>query len=97
MISRWQFEMGLRTLLSLDMQELVDAGAIVDRDYAAWDAFKADPVRWMLTADDPTAHAVWTAIWRHRPLAGSVPPKPEPAPAEIINIAETRKKQKRRR
>jgi hypothetical protein len=25
MMSRWQFEMGLRTLLSLDMQELVDA------------------------------------------------------------------------
>jgi hypothetical protein len=30
----WQFEMAVFTLTRLDMQELVDAGAIDDRDYA---------------------------------------------------------------
>jgi hypothetical protein len=38
----WQFEMAVFTLTRLDMQELVDAGAIEDRDYATWDAFNAD-------------------------------------------------------
>jgi hypothetical protein len=38
MISRWQFETALWTLTRLDMQELVDAGAIEDRNYATWDA-----------------------------------------------------------
>ena len=32
MISRWRFETALRTLVKLDMQELVDAGGIVERD-----------------------------------------------------------------
>ena len=49
MMTRWQFETGLRALLVLDMQELVDAGAIADRDYAAWDAFHANRVEWFLT------------------------------------------------
>ena len=40
-----KFEMALRGLLALDMQELVDGGVIADRDYAAWDEFQADRVR----------------------------------------------------
>ena len=32
-----KFEMALRGLLALDMQELVDAGAISDRDYRVTD------------------------------------------------------------
>jgi hypothetical protein len=30
------------------MQELVDAGAIDDRDYVTWDAFNADRFKWFL-------------------------------------------------
>ena len=40
-----KFEMALRGLLALDMQELVDGGVIADRDYVAWDEFQADRVR----------------------------------------------------
>jgi hypothetical protein len=40
------FHTVLMTLMVLDQQELVDAGALADRDYEAWDAFKADPARW---------------------------------------------------
>ena len=59
-----KFELALRGLLALDMQELVDAGAIADRDYAAWDEFQADRVKWLL-AHPVEAQAVWLAIWRH--------------------------------
>jgi hypothetical protein len=66
MINLWQFETALWTLTRLDMQELVDAGAIADRDYATWDAFKADPVKWFLM-NPAKAPAVWKAIWLHKP------------------------------
>ncbi len=62
------FHTVLMTLMVLDQQELVDAGALADRDYEAWDAFKADPARWFLKADDEVAEAVWKAIWRRRAL-----------------------------
>jgi hypothetical protein len=58
-----RFEMALRGLVALDMQELVDASAIADRDYAAWDDFQADRVKWLLT-HPVEAPAVWLAIWR---------------------------------
>ena len=53
------FHTALMTLMMLDQQEPVDAGALADRDYKAWDAFKADPARWYLKADDAIAEAVW--------------------------------------
>jgi hypothetical protein len=62
------FHTVLMTLMVLDQQELVDAGALADRDYEAWDAFKADPARWFLKANDDIAKAVWKAIWRRRAL-----------------------------
>jgi hypothetical protein len=46
------FHTTLATLMVLDMQELVDARAIADRDYQAWDSFQADPARWFLKAND---------------------------------------------
>lgn len=58
-----KFELALHGLLALDMQELVDAGAIPDRDYAVWDGFQADRARWLL-AHPVQAQAVWLAIWR---------------------------------
>jgi hypothetical protein len=59
-----KFEMALRGLLALDMQELVDGGVIADRDYVAWDEFQADRVRWML-GHPVEAQALWLTIWRH--------------------------------
>jgi hypothetical protein len=66
------FHTVLMTLMVLDQQELVDAGALADRDYEPWDAFKADPARWFLKADDAIAEAVWKAIWRRRALEAMV-------------------------
>jgi hypothetical protein len=66
MMTLAQFEQALWGLKLLDMQELVDAGAIDDRDYQAWDRFSADRVTWLLM-NPARAPAVWQAIWRHRP------------------------------
>jgi hypothetical protein len=66
MIRLSEFEMALFALTRLDMQELVDAGAIADRDYAAWDAFHADRVTWLLM-NPAKAPAVWKAICAHEP------------------------------
>jgi hypothetical protein len=58
--------MALWTLKALDMHELVETGAIEDRDYKTWDEFKADPFNWFIM--HPTkAPAVWKAIWMHQP------------------------------
>jgi hypothetical protein len=64
MSPRSKFELALRGLLALHMQELVDGGVIADRDYVAWDEFQADRVKWML-AHPVEAQALWLAIWRH--------------------------------
>jgi hypothetical protein len=75
MISRWQFETALWTLTRLDMQELVDAGAIEDRDYTSWDEFKADPVKWFMT-HPAKADQVWRAVGGHKPSSQlSEPPQ----------------------
>ena len=66
MTNLWQFEMALFALTRLDIQELIDAGAIADRDYAAWDEFQADRVKWFLM-HPKSASAVWQAIWKHKP------------------------------
>jgi hypothetical protein len=81
------FHMALTTLMVLDMQELVDAGAIADRDYAAWDAFQADPARWFLKADDDVAAAIWKAVWRRRALDVMVGAAPE---SKVVSITRKR-------
>jgi hypothetical protein len=63
-----QFEQALWGLKLVDMQELVDAGAVADRDYQAWDRFEADRITWLLM-NPAKAPAVWKAIWGHRPKA----------------------------
>lgn len=87
MMNLWQFEMALWTLTYLDMQELVDAGAIADRDYAAWDEFKADPFKWFMM-HPAAAPAVWTAIWRHKPSSQMA--EPPQAQDNIVDIEQWR-------
>jgi hypothetical protein len=53
---------------ALDMQELVDSGAIEDRDYERWDKFQADRMTWLLM-NPAKAPSVWQAIWQHQPRA----------------------------
>ena len=61
------------------MQELVNVGAIADRDYPTWDEFQADRVKWLLT-HPVEAQWVWIAIWRHL--------KGEPRAIDITNVVE---------
>jgi hypothetical protein len=63
-----QFEMAVFTVTRLDMQELVNARAIDDRDYATWDAFNADRFKWFMM-HPAKAEAVWRAIWQHKPFS----------------------------
>jgi hypothetical protein len=63
----------LRALFTLEMYELVEAGAIIRDDYQTWRTFKIDPLRWFLIADDRTAQAVWRAIQRRRYGAAAAP------------------------
>jgi hypothetical protein len=63
-----QFEMAVFTVTRLDMQELVDAGAIDDRDYESWDAFCADRFKWFMM-HPAKAEAVWRAIRQHKPFS----------------------------
>jgi hypothetical protein len=63
MMTLWQFETALWWLRQLDMQELVDAGAIDERDSAAWEAFQADRVGWFLSHQG-NAECVWRAMLR---------------------------------
>jgi hypothetical protein len=60
-------------LAALDMQEAVDAALIAPDDLSEWNAFRADPLRWFLQADEATAHRVWRAMQRHIQLAELVP------------------------
>ena len=62
------FHTALLTMVVLERQELIDAGAIGATDHQAWMAFQNDPARWFLSAGDEASAAVWKAIWRRRPL-----------------------------
>ena len=87
MMNLWQFETALWTLKRLDMQELVDAGAIPDRDYETWDAFKADPITWFLI-NPGKAPGVWKAIWLHKPSSQLA--EPPRAADNIVDLEQWR-------
>jgi hypothetical protein len=91
MINRWSFQTALWRLTHLDMQELVDAGAIEDRDYATWDAFQYDPVGWFFQHPSK-ADAVWKAIGSHKPSSQMAEP-PQPMD-NIVNIEQLRGKKR---
>ena len=84
MIKRAQFDIALSNLYLLDMEELVAAGAIADRDYQAFDEFRADPFRWYLFATEEKAAAAWMAIRNHKP--GKTHPRDLPPPENVIRL-----------
>ena len=92
MTNLWQFEMALFALTRLDIQELIDAGAIADRDYAAWDEFQADRVKWFLM-HPKSASAVWQAIWKHKP--SSQLDEPPQTQDNVVDLKKVRRKEKR--
>lgn len=62
-----EFHNALRILASIDMRELVHAGAISGDDTGGWQSFRDNPWRWFIRADDDTATAVWRIIESRQP------------------------------
>lgn len=75
---RFQFDWLLWNLKLVDMQELVDHGAMADRDYQAWDAFCADRLGWYLSRPAPIADAAFKAILAHKSGKESATSPPPP-------------------
>ena len=71
------FHTALLTMVLLERQELIEAGAIGESDHHAWATFQCDPARWLLVPDHKTATAVWKAIWRRRALVVGIEPTAE--------------------
>ena len=83
------FHKSLRLLTTVDMQELVDAGVMLPDDRATWKAFRADPARWLLRANDDTAHAVWKAMQRHKRRGEMIFADEEPDVSELVHETAT--------
>ena len=61
-----EFHNALRILTSIDRHELEAAGAMEPGDDKAWTAFRGDPFRWFIRADDERAGKVWAIIERRQ-------------------------------
>lgn len=59
-----QFHNGLRVLLNLDRDELVQAGVIAPGDDDAWYEFAGCPFRWFIRAPDEKAGRLWQLMQR---------------------------------
>lgn len=61
------FANGLKILSSLDLHDL-EAAAVIDAgDAGAWADFSRNPYRWLLTASDHRAEALWSLIEQRQP------------------------------
>lgn len=63
-----EFHNSLRILTSIDKHELIEAGVLdhSEPDHSVWIAFRDDPFRWLIRADDETAAKLWTIIERRQ-------------------------------
>jgi len=63
-----EFHNALRVLTSIDKHELVEAGVIDSSEtgHSEWIAFRDDPFRWFIRADDDGAAKLWTIIERRQ-------------------------------
>ncbi len=70
-----QFLNAIKILHSIDLDEMIEAGAIQRGDGMAWQAFRSNPSRFLMCADDPTADAIWSIIeQRNQPRTVAVAP-----------------------
>lgn len=64
-----EFHNALRILTSLDLHDLAAGGVIARDDLETWRAFRDDPFRWFIRADDEKARKLFTLIERRqRPM-----------------------------
>lgn len=59
------FHNRLRILINIDMSELVNAGIISSDDTSQWIAFRDNPWRWFIRAEDEQVSRVWKIV-EHR-------------------------------
>ena len=64
MITLRQFSAALAALFGIDRDELEAAGVLRAGEEAAWASFRADPPRWLLSADDERRRRVWGIVER---------------------------------
>lgn len=57
-----EFHNALRILTGIDRYELVAFKVIDQDDGAAWHAFRTDPFRWLIRADDEQTERLWRII-----------------------------------
>lgn len=57
-----EFHNGLRILINIDRDELVDAGVLDRNDFHGWLKFGADPFRWFVKASDEQAGKLWALM-----------------------------------
>ena len=57
-----EFHNALRILTSIDRYELVAFKVLDQDDGDAWHAFRTDPFRWFIRADDEQAERLWRII-----------------------------------
>ena len=81
-----EFRSVARLLASVDLQTMVQTGAIGAGDLPRWNAFRADPLRFLLKADEATAHCIWEAMMRCRERIQA----PIDIPAKDIKVVELR-------
>ena len=57
-----EFHNGLRILLNLDQDQLVDVGALAADDWEGWLSFRENPFDWMIRAGDAQAECLWALM-----------------------------------
>ena len=62
-----EFNQGLRSLISLDFDELVADGAFAEWQSDAWQDFRRDPFRTFLHADEETVDIIWDMVQARQP------------------------------
>jgi hypothetical protein len=62
-----RFLNALRIMYSIDRHELVEAGVFEADNDKQWNRFTADPLLWLIKAEDHQAIAVWGIIEARQP------------------------------
>ena len=61
------FRQGLRALMTLDFEVLVEAGIFAEWQADDWQTFRRDPFRSFFYADEETTDKIWNLIQSRQP------------------------------
>lgn len=68
-----EFHNGLRILTNLEFTDLVNAGVLTDDadGDSEWEAFRFNPWKWMIHADDDQAKKLWELMVKRGAIKGA--------------------------